>query len=707
MRKLAAVAVFILGAAAIMGAGRGGTYQGGSYATSGASYQAGGAPAGWDTVVTLFSPEARVTTAIDLDNYPENPSGIDTFAISTSTPVTADTTRIVDLNSRLLGRDGTKYSFRDGPSDSAKCYKLGASGITSFAYGNIANYGVSAADTTGYRSAAADRIQLYCMTSNLYDGGRYLDMNYPVTKRFSELVYIPFQDYIPANSHIVSADINVSIVAGAPVSTSDTLIVSLMDKAGWDKWWLVKDVSTWDYYAHASWNLQQSQGPADAWGGTDAYPWVPDLDYCPKHWDVGAIADWTGNTTASIAAKAQFAIAATRCVQAIVNGSVNNGLMLNLQDLNIGDSSFLHYTWDTGTNQAKRMPYVVVKYITKRYSPPLGTSEWAFVASTDDGKWEVNDAATDTFLAHGGKYTVFIARQQLISEGSTTVSTPEQIVGFHTRGMEVGSHSLKHIPPMGLSDYHDAGRFDGMVMYNSAAWDSLVEDADPAWMYAMADTIVGDLRASPSFGKSIALPNGGWSPEVTKACVEAGYKAIRTTSSGKTVDREKVYELSTHGAARGDTANIDGPYRWARLRPQNVRLVGPNMEIVTTVGRADNAQITEAELDSVRQNMRRYIYSTLARGSNVASIFWHDVKSSTLYSQGIEGPELGAMLDVVDEFGGRYMGMAEYGDWVMAGGTPIDTPPTFAQADSMKYEAADRVWFKPDGVDNRWIRGVR
>jgi hypothetical protein len=42
-----------------------------------------------------------------------------------------------------------------------------------------------------------------------------------------------------------------------------------------------------------------------------------------------------------------------------------------------------------------------------------------------------------------------------------------------------------------------------------------------------------------------------------------------------------------------------------------------------------------------------------------------------------------------------------------AGATPIDYPYAGVKADTLMQPASKRVWFKPHGIDNRWIRGVK
>ncbi len=57
--------------------------------------------------------------------------------------------------------------------------------------------------------------------------------------------------------------------------------------------------------------------------------------------------------------------------------------------------------------------------------------------------------------------------------------------------------------------------------------------------------------------------------------------------------------------------------------------------------------------------------------------------------------ELDAMLDVVDELGGRYMTASEYTNWIQSRATPWSTPLRPAQPDTFRVDADMGVWFKP------------
>jgi fibronectin type 3 domain-containing protein len=225
----------------------------------------------------------------------------------------------------------------------------------------------------------------------------------------------------------------------------------------------------------------------------------------------------------------------------------------------------------------------------------------------------------------------------------------------------------------------------------------------PAWMYALGDSL-GIDRASRRWAKSMALPENEWSPWTTKLCAMLGYSTVRCGQSGYYGNLPSV----GMGRAYADTAFCGLPSQLGRA-PRNVMMLPTWFGIESVVGAKANTTISEAQ---VKANFTKLVEQTLADGRNVVSLFVHDFKtnpSGAGYNEGLDQEELDWMLDIVDAKGGCYMTATEYGDWIRGNATAIDTPAS-AHRDSFpffKYEAASRVWYKPDGIDNRWIRGVR
>lgn len=569
-------------------------------------------------------------------------------------------------------------------------YRLGTGfDVPTFAYSEI-----DRASPEGFKDPNGVAVGLNCDGATLILNGRFLNLNFPQTTRRSELVYVPWQDFIPPNSTILSAVMDVQLSTNAYYSYRDSIVAVQMSNPDDGFWHQVKGVGTnYPDFAHASWNRQQSSN-GGAWGGPDAYSWNQPLDSRRFLWAWGEINDWSGTTnttpTGLTPSLSSVPIKLTNCVQAAVSGGVNNGIILNYAENNSSAGTFRHFNWDDYSTARGRTPYVVVKYRRPPYVKPFGTSDWAFIANTDDGKFACNDAYTEVFRAHGGKFTIFVAKIQL--NPNSGAATPEQLVDFHTRGMEVGNHSRYH---RGLTYWT---RSMTMTDTLSAAWDSLLFDASPNWMYNLADTIVGDLRGSPTFGKSFALPLNQWSPEVMLALNRIGYTAIRTNSSSSQYDRDRYYTLATQRPAKTDTIATGVPTQFGR-RPRNMRALPPFDSVFTIVGYKRNPALTEASLDSIRHNLHRAVFQVRGQDRRVMHLFWHDFKTNPSgpdYGEGVDANELDAMCDVVDELGGRYMTTSEYAAWITDRATPVATPAGYAQPDTFKYQASDRVWFIPD-----------
>jgi fibronectin type 3 domain-containing protein len=663
------------------------------------AYSAGGGSAGWDTATVIFSPETLVDAAVD------------TFGLPTSGQIAADVARVVYLNDVLLGRRGQ--------GKPASFIKLGAGGVTSFAYANISNYSPTPADTIGYINASGDRIMLQSATSFISAGIRFLDLSFPQILRKSELVYIPFEDYIPANATIVSASVNVSSASAPMLLTYTDSIIAQPLHPAWDKWMLVKDVGSADNLAHAAWSSQESTGPAGAWGGTTRYPWVPDLDYLPRLWDVSQVSDWTGVTGPDVPEKSNLPIYITNTVQSFINGAPNTGFMMNLADYGAFTMSIQHFRWDPSTTATRRMPAVIVKYITKRYQKPFGTSDWAFVFQTDDLGAIANNVYADTMEARGGKFTMFGFKQYNTLPGLGVDGVNDQtrrlslaeLFDIYNRGNEYGSHSKFHSPSKG---YHNRIVASGQGIA-SAAYDSMVVDFGPNWMYAIADSaralgiINEDMRDSPRFAKSFGAPVSFLEAYAQRVLVDHGYKAWRTLGSTGTYDREKYYSLPAAGyRASADSAAVHPAHAARHVR--NIREQFPDGTHQLLVGQPDSNSTSLTHLPKVVNNMKRKVFQVRGNDTRIIYTFTHDLKSggSGFYTgEGVNADELGRMCYVTNLLNGRYMTAAEIGEWQAAGSTFIDHPFNSSRPDTFRMYADDRVWVKPNGIDNRWIRGVR
>ncbi len=572
-------------------------------------------------------------------------------------------------------------------------YRLGTGfDVPSFAYSEIDHQ-----STEGFKDPSGVSTSLNCDGGEVRANVRYLNLRFPHAARRSELVYIPWQNYLPANCSIVSATMNVSLISNAYYAIPDTIVAVQMSNATDNQWYQVKGVgANYPDFAHAAWNRQQSTNNG-VWGGSNNYPWLPALNDRRDLWSWGEINDWSGttapNTGTPIPRLTNIPIKLTNCVQSAVSGGVNNGIILCYSDLGAGTGSLAHYAWDDYSSAVGRTPYVVVKYRPGVYAKPFDTSDWAFVATTDDGIYAPNNAYTEIFRAHGGKYTIYMAKMQVgLSYGQ---STARQLISFHTRGMEVGNHSRYHMLDGGLNHWTHSMT---MADTNSAAWDSLMFDVNPKWMYNMADSIVGDLRGDPTFGKSFALPTNSYSPEVLLALEKTGYTAVRTAAMSFAYSRDGYYVTANQRPGKTDSLMTGAPTQMAH-RPRNMTGLPTFISMPQIAGWKANPALTPAALDSIKTNIHKVIFQIRGQDRRALCVYWHDFKtnpSTTGYGEGVNTDELDAMLQVVDATGGRYMTASEYTNWIKARATAVATPASYAQPDTFKVQASDRVWFIPD-----------
>jgi hypothetical protein len=388
-------------------------------------------------------------------------------------------------------------------------------------------------------------------------------------------------------------------------------------------------------------------------------------------------------------------------VQAIANGATNNGIMVTSTKQTTSDRLRRFYGFDQTNTSLERcyVPWLEIKYITKRYESPFpGGKSMAFVWQTDDGKQAFNDSLTDAFLDHGGKFTIFVC-DSLITNSPTSADV-EHIASWHDQGMEIGTHSRKHRAGP-ANEYLTVWEKSGIT---AAKMDSLRNQMNPEWLYARADAAGRtDLRSSASFGKSMALPGYPFSATVVNVAHEYGYNALRVGTVSLYTSVPGDYRvIGSWRPAACDTARAGFATTKGRA-PRNMMLLPLEMEINNIVGKKANAT---ADLDSIKFNFRKLCRQIKAQNRGGLSLYEHDFKSGS-YANGVDPEEMRAMLQVAVEEGAWICTASEYSNWIKGKSTAIATPVGYAQPDSFRFDAGDAVWFKPHGVDQRWIRGVR
>lgn len=573
-------------------------------------------------------------------------------------------------------------------------------GVSGFAYGHLSMF-----DDEGYYNQDFGRYKVpKRLTTNpivsLDIRLNEPDENLVAEDRCIPLFRIPFGDYIPDNSTIVSATVYPWFHGTAYYAKGDTAMAVLMTNPNDNKWYTSKGITN-DYpnYAHVSWNNQISSRNSDPnWAAGNSEPWNPTLVNREYYWDMGDYWDWTGGTATGSTSDVAQPISILNCVQAVVNGAVNNGIALLGGDRNVVNQDWDIYVWDERSQNVNKSAFVVVKYITKSYQLPFGgNSVWAFVATTDDGREIPNTAYVGVAADHGGKITICVVKNYI--DGGGVVAGLDSLTYWHdVNGMEIATHSVVHSPPFGL--LAEQASDSTQVEYAN-----MRAEITPEWLYDMADTFDGnERRDSPYWAKSMAMPNNRWGPEVLRLLADMRYVQARVGSAAGPVSHGD-YDAGFFAIDQGiNFSRVDSLFSGAshpdQRKPRNMMGLPVTMTVIPIVGSKDNTTITEAQ---VKHNMKRAIAHIIGDGRGVLSLFWHDFKSGG-FPEGVDEDEFDWMADVVDEMNGRWMRLSEYGRWIQTYATPIDRP---AALDTFNFLEADNVWFKADGVDQTWIRGVK
>ena len=281
-----------------------------------------------------------------------------------------------------------------------------------------------------------------------------------------------------------------------------------------------------------------------------------------------------------------------------------------------------------------------------------------------------------------------------------------ELFDIYDMGNEIGNHSWFH---KGAKGYHNRITSAGTGIA-SAAYDSMVVDYGPNWMYAIADSAGRNLRDAPDYAKSFSAPASALESYAQRVVKNHGYVAWRTLTDGGGYDREKYYTTSSAGFnASADSAVTGAPTQYGR-HVRNIRFQSPWDNYAYLVGPVDSTGASPTHLPKVANAMKRLIFHRRGNDTRVVYLYRHDLKSggSTYYTaEGVNADEMGRICYVTNLLGGRYMTAAELGRWYAASSTFIDHPFNASRPDTFRVYEADAVWAKPNGVDNRWIRGVR
>jgi hypothetical protein len=683
---IALVAALVAGAGA--GSFKGGSYGAASGRTSAASFQAGGAEAGRDTLLNVYSTRSDVAATMIANAV------FDTF--------------------------NTRWHNKKAIAD--RIVKLGVDDPT-FAYAMLDTYNVGRTPWVGYSERAWElRLRAFGVGGVSYPTPtttRWALTDSTGGGRHGRPFLVRFDPQIPAGSTIVSAKLHLFALNWASDALVDTTTATLMTAPEDSVWWRHKGINdngsvSAPYMSKASYSYQwwatassPNYGYTNASNGnTPSAQWKPALSTRARWWQYGSVSDWTIGSPLSYAS-GDYAIDITNCVQAISSGAENNGIFIEQKKNGTSDRFRRFYNFDQANGALERcyVPWIEIKYIdTPSPAKFPGGKDIAFIWQTDDGRKAFNDSLVTIFANNGGRFTAFVCDSLTVN--SPSAANYSSVIGWHDSGVvEIGYHSWRHRTNgdnLYLAHFEKKG-------ITAALMDTLRAEMNPERMYVKADALGRtDLRASPYWGKSFACPGYPYSATVIKVADEFGYNALRVgtiypyPSAGGGGVQGGSLTLASWAKARSDTARAFMPYGWER-RPRNVMLMPLTAEISEIVGAKANTTITEAQ---VRFNLRRLLRQAKAQNRQSVVLYEHDFKSGS-YANGVDPEEMRWMLWEAVAQNAWICTVSDYVNWIKGGGTAVATPAGFAQPDSFRYTADDRLWITPHGINNRWIRGVK
>lgn len=446
------------------------------------------------------------------------------------------------------------------------------------------------------------------------------------------LYWLPFEQYIPADAHIVSAKMMCVLSSQYQIAAagSDTFTFAALTEPGSGMWRRSPLCYPSIFYnmRTASWNNQfqpVGKGATRTYtgyvaAGQDSFPWPLDWDLVTRSIDIGPRS--RGYTpTGTIAQDSSVAVDFRRPLQKWVCGEPNLGMV----QLLYGGSaySFRPHNWGVATADSAKVPWFVVTYQENRrhVDPWPGGKECAIAFVTDDARMPYNADVSDIFAEYGASYTMAMTRAQ---KGSTNYwKSWTQILEMLNEGTEIASHSMRH-------------KLNGLAAWDSslAEQESLLVDCSTDWIYAGLDSAdatrtASDFAAMPNVAKVMAAPNNNWSHRAIAIADSLGYVGMRVGNFG-TVGKWQTPADSAAAFADGIAASLymrcyglTMPYKMNRF----IIPYGPPIRTIGTdgscliYGGAGAAAATEAQ---VRRSLRLAVEDASVRYNELLVVFCHD-----------------------------------------------------------------------------------
>jgi len=479
------------------------------------------------------------------------------------------------------------------------------------------------------------------------------------------LYWLPFEQHIPANAHIVSAKAMLMTDAQYTFSSAgaDTVSFAALSVAGSGMWRRSPKCapSVFINMRTASWDNQwqpEGKGAATTANGyiasavSDSFPWPIDWDNVTRSIDIGPRS--RGLTiTANVAADSSLAVDITRPVQKWANGLPNLGMAEVVYSGNSGSINLRTHNWGTAAADSGREPWFVVQYLEgSTHSDPWEGKEVAFTFCTDDGRMPYNLDMAAIFESFGLGFTAAFNH----SAGGTPIKGATnywkswtQVLSMLNSGMEIASHSKRHLNPNGLAGY------DSLV--SGGEPDSLLMDINPDWIYAGLDSVspltAADFIANPNVAKVFALPNNNYTHRALAALDSMGYVGARTGTFGTMA---KFSSGDTVGAYADGNAIVSYMRCYGVTMPYKVNRFlipsGPTIAVGSGSGAIFGSAAAVANEAQVRRSIRLAVEDAAVRYNELLVVFCHDsLGTSTYPNDGVNRQQMWWALDELVDLG--------------------------------------------------------
>lgn len=552
------------------------------------------------------------------------------------------------------------------------------------------------------------------------------------------LVYLPFEEIIPAGSTVLDARWNNNNFGSMYQSRGDTLMAVLMGNAGDGLWHAASNDGAWHGEQQCHWTTwkNQIQGSDDyidtgnrddmiAYGApTTSVPWSPAIESRTCYYDWGRWLQATSEPHATFGFDGQsaarfldgdwYAWKLNRLVQKVVDGETNNGILLTWVKAGATQSTFSPQ--HPGSAASTELPFFTISWIEGvPYQPfmPLAAdgkeADGIVTFTTDDGIFAANEAWIPEFTSRGLGYSIFM-QGEWIGYGEDFYADAADLMNWRLDGMEVSTHgiigyemtsydtlgtALAHWTPdmaIGYGLPEQYGGFDQMLMDMNPYW---LFDPDYVNEWGEGPIFGPGFASDPYVGKTYSVNLGYTAHATLLSAKRNGYLQVRRIGMSHVNVRENTFPLGdwydycalTSQPALPGGYTFDPPGTpiaatpadtcYATFPPHNPRKIFNYMAYLNTCITNDlvGGDTDTPSQATVVQAFRNRMTGMAANNIRLVSFYTHDNKiPAGQFTEGMTATEMGWILDEALARNQAVLRLADFGRWRVSKIIPMDAP---------------------------------